>query len=267
MITNSKFFIGAVALTPSLLFTATFYQTRNAFSASPSQDSHSHDLPTLDYENEVTKVKSKERKEKGNHFKGAANPDTKKPIAELPEGVEPLPIIGAWWRGLAALPTEQSEVVILGVVTSRDAYLTEDRTGIYSEFTVLVSEVFKDPTKTIISGTPISVNRTGGAVRFKSGKIQKYQIAHQGMPDVAAQYVLFLRKTSDGDLLILTGFKLDNGHVTPLDGNENNDPRLVLPFAKYAGTDEAEFLKEVRDPAASSAKGARSIVPLRITYI
>lgn len=254
MITNSKFLVGAVVLTASLLFAATFYQTKNAFSASRSQENHSRDLPTLDYENEVTKPKSKERKEKGNHFKGGANPDTKKPIDELPEGVEPLPITGAWWRGLSALPTEQSDVVVLGVVTSRDAYLTEDRTGIYSEFKVLVSEVFKDPAKTIISGTPISVNRTGGAVRFKSGKIQKYQIAHQGMPDVAAQYVLFLRKTSDSDLLILTGFKLVDGHVTPLDGNESNDPRLVLPFAKYAGTDEAEFLKAVRNAAASSAK-------------
>jgi hypothetical protein len=131
----------------------------------------------------------------------------------------------------------------------------------------LVSEVFKDPTKTIISGMPISVNRTGGAVRFKSGKIQKYQIAHQGMPDIAAQYVLFLRKTSDGDLLILTGFKLVNGHVTPLDGNENNDSRLVLPFAKYAGTNEAEFLKAVRDAAASSARGPLSeIQKIRVSF-
>ena len=255
MITNSKF-VGAVVLTACLLFAATFYQTKNAFSASRSQENHSQDLPTLDYANEITKAKSKERSEKGNHFKGAANPDTRKPIDELPEGIEPLPTTGAWWQGLAALPTEQSDAVVLGVVTSRDAYLTDDRTGIYSEFTILVSEVLKDPTKMIISGTPIPVNRTGGAVRFKSGKIQKYQIAHQGMPDVAAQYVLFLRKTSDGDLLILTGFKLVNGHVTPLDGNENNDPRFVLPFAKYAGTDEAEFLKEVRDAAATSAKGA-----------
>jgi hypothetical protein len=255
MITNSKYLVGAVVLTASLLFAATFYKTKNAFSASPySQDKHSRDLPALDYEIEVTKPKSKERKEKGSRFKGSANPDTKKPIDELPEGIEPLPITGAWWRGLSALPTEQSDVVVLGVVISREAHLSEDRTGIHSEFTVLVSEVLKDPTKTIISGTPISVNRSGGAVRFKSGKIQNYQIAHQGMPDVAAQYVLFLRKTSDGDLLILTGFKLVNGRVMPLDGNENDDPRLVLPFAKYAGVDEAKFLKEVRDATARSAK-------------
>ena len=64
MITNSKFFIGAVALTASLLFAATFYQTRNALSASPSQDSHSHDSPTLDYENEVTKAKAKSERKK-----------------------------------------------------------------------------------------------------------------------------------------------------------------------------------------------------------
>lgn len=259
MLTNFKYLVGAVVLTVSLLFTATFYKAKSALSASfYSQDNHSRNLPTLDYETEVTKPKSKERKDKGKHFKGSANPDTRKPIDELPEGVEPLPITGAWWRGLSALPIEQSDVVVLGVVTSREAHLSEDRTGIYSEFTVLVSEVIKDPAKTIISGTPISVNRSGGAVRFKSGKIQNYQLAHQGMPDVNAQHVLFLRKTSDGDLLILTGFKLVNGHVTPLDGNENNDPRLVLPFAKFAGTDEAEFLKAVRDAATSSAKDVLS---------
>ena len=80
MITNSKVLVGAVILTASLLFAATFYQTRNAFSSSRSQENHSHDLPTLDYENEVTKAKSKDRKEKGNHFKGCDNTDTRKPI-------------------------------------------------------------------------------------------------------------------------------------------------------------------------------------------
>ena len=255
MITNLKYLVGALLLATSLLLTVTFYNTKSALSASPnSQDKHAHDLPALDYEIEVTKPKSKERREKGNHFKGSANPDTKKPIDELPEGIEPLPITGVWWLGLSALPIDQSDVVILGVVTGREAHLSEDKTGIYSEFTVLVSEVLKDPAKTIISGTPISVNRPGGSVRFKSGKIQNYQIAHQGMPEVNAQYLLFLRKTSDGDLLILTGFKLVNGQVTTLDGNKNNDPRLVLPFAKYSGADEAEFLKEARNAAARSAK-------------
>jgi hypothetical protein len=225
--TQEAFAAGSSELRPRLTKMA------SGLSASPyPQGNLSRDLPTLDYEVEVLRPKSKKQKEKSNHFKGSANPDPKKPIDELPEGVEPLPITGAWWRGLSALPTEQSDVVVLGFINSREAHLSEDRTRIYFEFRVLVSEVFKDPSKTIISGTPISVNRRGGAVRFNSGRIQTYEIAHQGMPEVAAQYVLFLRRTSDGDLLILTGFKLINGHVTPLDGNENNDPGLVLRFVE-----------------------------------
>ena len=92
-------------------------------------------------------------------------------------------------------------------------------------------------------------------MRFKSGKIQKYELARQGMPQVGAQYVLFLRKTVDGDLLILTGYELSDGHITPLDGDDNKDPRLVLPFAKYRGADQADFLKELRDAAGRSVIG------------
>jgi hypothetical protein len=248
MATQSKYLVGAVVLTTSLLLLVTFYKTSGALSASPySQGNNSRDLPVVDYEIEITKPKSRERKEKGNHFKGRGNPDGRRPIEELPEGVEPLPINGAWWLGLSALPMDQSDVVVLGIIGAREAHLSDDRTGIYSEFIVLVSAVLKDSTKTIISGTPVSVNRLGGGVRFKSGKIQKYELSRQGMPQVGSQYVLFLRKTADGDLLILTGYELSDGHITPLDGEENKDPRMVLPFAKYRGANQADFLKELRD--------------------
>ena len=46
---------------------------------------------------------------------------------ELPEGVEPLPITGAWWRGLSVLPTQQSDAVVLGVVLAEMPTLV--RTG------------------------------------------------------------------------------------------------------------------------------------------
>jgi hypothetical protein len=63
------------------------------------------------------------------------------------------------------------------------------------------------------------------------------------MPRVGSQYVLFLRKTEDGDFLILTGYELLDGSITPIDGEGNKNPRMDLPFTKYRGADQAKFLK------------------------
>ena len=45
---------------------------------------------------------------------------------------------------MPALPFEQSNVISLGKVTDRHAVLTDDRLGVYSEFSISVSEIFKD---------------------------------------------------------------------------------------------------------------------------
>jgi hypothetical protein len=42
-----------------------------------------------------------------------------------------------------ALPTHISNAVVIGEVTDAKAYLSEDRTSVYSEFTIRVGEVLK----------------------------------------------------------------------------------------------------------------------------
>jgi len=135
--------------------------------------------------------------------------------------------------------------VVIGSVVGSEAYLSDDRTGIYSEYSFAVSEVLKDSTGAIGFGS-IPVVRLGGAVRFKAGKIQRYEISRQGAPQTGAQYVFFLRRT-DGDLFLLTGYEFSNGRVTPLDGEQEKEPRMALPFSKYRNTAESEFFKDLRD--------------------
>jgi hypothetical protein len=89
---------------------------------------------------------------------------------ELPASVEPLPLSSHAWTRLPALPVEQSNVIILGKVTDRRAVLTEDRLGVYSEFSISVSEIFKDDLNLVFSGQVITASRPGGAVRFPSGQ-------------------------------------------------------------------------------------------------
>jgi len=253
---KSGYIAGAVVLAALSLMVVFLSGTRGASSELTfAQQTPQSDLPIVDYEQEISKPKDKARKQKGERFNGQGNFDRRRAIAQLPEGFEIGPTITHWWIGLSALPADQSDVVIRGTITSREAHLSDDRTGIYSEFLVQVAEVFKEGTGTIIAGTPLTVTRVGGSVRFASGKIQTYMILRQDMPRSGHQYVLFLKKTATGDLVILTGYELSFGQVQPLDGEETDDPRSTLPFAKYRGKDAERFLQEVRDAAARPVTG------------
>jgi hypothetical protein len=216
------------------------------------QGSQNSDAPMLDYEAEVRKVKDKARKDKSSRFNSLGNPDKTKQISELSAGVEPLPTNSHWWVGLSALPVSHSTVIVFGEVIVAEAHLSDDKTGIYSEFLVRVEEVFKDTTGSLNIGEILSANRVGGGARFASGKVQKYRIAGQGMPRKGGRYVLFLRKTDNGDLMIVTGYELSNGRVTPLDGEDNKDPRSALPFAHYRGADQSRFLQDLQTAIQAS---------------
>ena len=98
-----------------------------------------------------------------------------------------------WDVRLPALPVERSAAVVIGTVRSAHAYLTPDKTGIYSEFQVATDTVIKnDPNNMIKDGATITVERRGGKVRMPSGKIVISWVSHQNMPRVGGRYLLFL---------------------------------------------------------------------------
>ena len=101
-----------------------------------------------------------------------------------------------------------------------------------------VDEVLKG-NEELLSG--IVAEREGGRVRFPSGVIFRYFVDGRGIPKVGHRYLLFLKQLDDGDFSIVTGYELVGGRVAPLDVTG------VVPFAKYKGADETEFLSLVRD--------------------
>lgn len=146
-----------------------------------------------------------------------------------------------------AIPAAQSSVIIVGEITDAQAYLSSDKTGVYSEFTTAVSEVLKSSTFLPFSvGDSIIAERSGGRVRLPSGKVLLRGFSHKSMPRVGRQYVLFLKYNDQGqDFSIITGYELRAGKVFPLDGVPKDDYRLAQ-FAVYEGADAAAFLSEVR---------------------
>jgi len=153
-----------------------------------------------------------------------------------------------WDLRLPALPVERSAAVIIGTVSGTAAYLTPDKTGVYSEFAIKIDSILKeDPKKQVTAGSTISVERNGGRVRMPSGKIAVSWTNHQDMPKVGSRYVFFLTHDFEvagdtfDDFYLLTAYELRNEKVFPLDKSPKES---VLA---YTGTAESSFLTDLAE--------------------
>lgn len=155
-----------------------------------------------------------------------------------------------WSRGLEALPIDSSDTILIGTITDARAHLSNDKTGVYSEFRVQVEEVLKQDTakSPIEVASTILTERFGGAVRFSSGKVQRYETAGQGMPQRGERYLVFLKRVDDfPSFSIVTGYQLGYDlKVSPLDGAHVGEGNETYPFDKYRGFDTTLFLQIVR---------------------
>jgi hypothetical protein len=158
-----------------------------------------------------------------------------------------------WEVGLPALPASKSDTVIVGEVLDANAYLSNDKTGVYSEFTIKVDDILKnDQSSHLNQGSLLVAERLGGRVRFPSGEILPVQIAGQGMPRAGRRYVLFLSRTDQGLAYgILTGYELRAGKVSPLDGIKTRGGGSPWKFDKYENWDESTFIDAVRAEIAN----------------
>ncbi|MFZ0064292.1 MAG: hypothetical protein WAL47_19845 [Pyrinomonadaceae bacterium] len=160
-----------------------------------------------------------------------------------------------WYKDLSALPFPQSDVVIIGGVTDAKAHLSNDKTGIYSEFSVQVEEVISNAAQAPVNaGNMLALERFGGAVRFPSGVIQKYETIGQGMPSAGQRYLFFLKHIDEANYKIVTGYQLDGQVVSPLDGTVVEQGNGVYPFDVYQGFDVTTFLQIVKTEASQKTK-------------
>lgn len=143
-----------------------------------------------------------------------------------------------WTNNVPALPVSQSNVILIGRIADAQAYLSNDKTGVYSEFKIEIESLLKFDATT--SPYEIVADRSGGAVRFPSGKVQRiYTFRGQRMPQVGHRYVLFIiRNAPEEDLTILTGYELREGKVVALDS--------LPPYTRDNGSGENDFLQLIR---------------------
>lgn len=143
-------------------------------------------------------------------------------------------------RTLPAFPIDQSKAIVIGEVMDGKAFLSNDKTGVYSVFTVRIKETLSNRSDVMFTnGASIEAEREGGRVKFPSGRLHLFLTKEQRMPKVGARYLLFLSaENGDGVFQIVTGYQLHNGKVFPLDN-------LSKPKS-YLGADETAFLSELK---------------------
>lgn len=150
---------------------------------------------------------------------------------------------------LEAIPISESDTVVIGEVVRAEAYLSNDKTTVYSEFQVRLGEVLQSIRPEILTPNAIiSVDRRGGRVRFPSGKVLLRGVYGRNMPQVQKRYLFFLKSDAESQSFsITTAYELRNGRVFPLDGNPENEsvsgPLAV--YKLYRNMDEAAFRNEV----------------------
>lgn len=247
--TIKKFWI-AVVITASVAALAMRSRPQSTSPGRKEQPKKVRDLPIVDfYAPEANDVR---RKAKGNRY----DRQSSEPIQETPS-ISGRVWSNHWARGLDAFPVDKSDTILIGSITDVQGYLSNDKTAVYSEFSIQVEEVLKQPAPKppVEVASTISVERFGGAVRFPSGAIQRYETMGQGMPHRDGRYLLFLKRLDDEpSFSIITGYELGDVNVSPLDGAQFGEGTERYPFDKYEGYETATFLQAVRTAVAAKSR-------------
>lgn len=178
-------------------------------------------FPIADYDEPDTNDperdrKRKEKQKRQNNFKLV----TSKPPDWQTERV----FVGEGAMNFPALPVVESSYVLVGRITKAEAHLSENKKNVYSEFTVVVENVFKTANSSIIQGSEIAVDRIGGYVKYPNGRLMLYRVSSTNMPVVNERYLFFLVSKNNQDLSILTAYALHADGVSPLDDSSQFEP-------------------------------------------
>lgn len=135
-------------------------------------------------------------------------------------------------------PTEESPLILLGEVVKVTAHLSNDKEGVYSEFTIRVDEVLKN---TCEKNKPdrVMAEREGGVVVYPNGQRIRYQNSDRGLPQLGSKYLFFLTKQGDNpNYEILTSYLFTSEGIWQME--------MGSPFDEFKAMSKAAFLETIR---------------------
>ncbi len=144
------------------------------------------------------------------------------------------------WR--AEPPHQASDVILIGTIEARRAFVASDRRGVYSELDVRTLAVLKDVGAggpPLQPGDRITAFRRGGAVRLPAGGWVRRETEPDALPQSDRDYLLFLsREPAAEGFLILGGYEASSPYVEPLDVGSS--------YPAYTGLSLAELVSRLQ---------------------
>jgi len=149
---------------------------------------------------------------------------------------------------LDPFPVAPSAAIVIGTVLRGKAYVSSDRTYVYSDYQVRVDRVLKQDTSTGLAvEEQIVVSRGGGTIHFPSGHIRNYIDHGEGFPAIGSQCLFFLGKPNfpehEYEQIIGSLYQLDGGEVHPLDDEQ---------MGRFDNMSQTVFLTRVEQAIAKS---------------
>ena len=201
--------------------------------AEPRKTDVNH-FPIAEFASSETKdVKRKARAEKRDKSHWRVDPDS---VSDSTVGVDSVDF------SLPAFPTKEAQAVIIGTISDAKAYLSNDKTGVYSVFRVLVEEVLKHSGKLTV-GSSVEAEREGGRVKFPPVVRVFTWSQNRTCLRLAGGMYSFYKETNTEDVFeIITGYEIRADSVSSLD---------ELPQARsYENAMPANFLNELKTKLA-----------------
>ena len=158
-----------------------------------------------------------------------------------------------------ALPVIDSDVVLTGEVVGAHAYLSNDKSGVYSEFVTRVEEVLRQGDPALVaSGGEITLVRAGGRVKFPSGEVAKFKVDGWGMPRQGRRYLFFLKRNAEQEsFTILRAYELREGKVYPIDGAVASvSKNKQWPSDAYKGAAVSRLMSDLQKELANPSQKA-----------
>lgn len=251
-------FVILLLLSASVFALGAWAQNTSPTPAKPADKSlkpskYSAELPKGEFQdNQIEMVPDQDRRElRESRYKGAY-PEINDPAESNPTGPakQTIYVIKDYADKTDPIPTSRSAAVVIGTVLSSKAYVSKDRTYVYSDFQVRVDEVLKQDRQTnLVVGGRMAVSRGGGSIHFPSGRINDYVSHGEGMPAIGSQYLLFLVRPNiaepEYEVIIGGAYELSHGEVHPLD-----DFNMELDNAS-----EQDVISKVRAVTGAKAGG------------
>lgn len=242
-----------IAVTSIFLTLAKRGQSSSGQNRKPSSELQKRldQLPVVDF-NETNETDPVRRARNDRHNSHVSKEGVKKP--KLSEAMTPILLDLPLSDQPSLPPFPMTHVVAIGTVQKVQAYLSSDRTSVYSEVTIAIEDVLKG-NELVTAGLIVDAERPGGGVRFPSGKILHRGATGRNLPISGHRYLFFLNSIEgDESFNIVTGYEL-NDIVTPLDGTGEDYPEFK-PYEKYRNASVSALLDEVKKAIARSSIGS-----------